>query len=158
MSFEGRLKEVILEILRRAGSAGLTRTQLVKLCFLVDRFAVEKLGQPITDVHYAMYFYGPYSPAIIDVAREMELEQLLVKHTGISFATGELYYVYRLGDIGDEIQPQSVLGEKEKAVIDDVVEKYGHISLRQLLDFVYSLPEVKRAKLGETIVLGEGLL
>lgn len=150
-----KLKEVIIEILKRAEN-GLTRTQLVKLCFLIDRFAVEKLGRPITDVCYSMYYYGPYSPDIIKAAREMEEEERLVKYTGISFATGEPYYIYRLGDINEkQMQSISDLERDEIAVIDEVVKKYGAISLKKLLDFVYDLPQVKVARFGETISWSE---
>jgi len=156
MRSDEKLREVILEILRKTKS--LTRTQLVKLCFLVDHLAVERLGRQITGVSYEMYFYGPYSPVIINTARKMELERLLIKNVGISFATGEPYYIYRLSDVGlKERGTESVLEAEERDIINEVVQKHDRDSLRQLLDFVYNLPEVKKAKLGERIVLGGGL-
>ncbi|WP_338824229.1 hypothetical protein MHOCP_23350 [Moorella humiferrea] len=150
MNSGGKLKEVIIEILKRT-EKGLTRTQLVKLCFLIDRLAVERLGRPITGLCYSMYYYGPYSPDIIDAAREMEEEERLVKYTGISLTTGEPYYIYRLADNEKQMQSISGLEKNEIIVIDEVVKEHGSLSLKKLLDFVYDLPEVKEARLGEKI-------
>lgn len=145
-----KLRSTIIETLRKTEN-GLSRIQLVKLCFLADYFAAEKLGRTITGVCYSIYYYGPYSPEIIDTAREMEEEGYLVRHTKISRTTGELYYIYCLNE--SHTQDTCNLEEKEKAIISDIVKKYGSIPIKELLDTVYSLSAVKNARLGEEIPL-----
>jgi polyhydroxyalkanoate synthesis regulator phasin len=44
------------------------------------------------------------------------------------------------------------LSEAVKSLVDEVVEKFGKLSLDELLNYVYSLDEVKRAEVGETIL------
>jgi polyhydroxyalkanoate synthesis regulator phasin len=44
------------------------------------------------------------------------------------------------------------LGEAVKSLVDEVVEKFGKLSLDELLNYVYSLDEVKRTGIGEVIL------
>lgn len=147
----GKLGAVIIEILKRA-EAGLTRTQLVKICFLIDYQAVKELGRPITGIDYEMYYYGPYSPRIIETANQLERENQVTKDTGISLA-GELYYVYRLAAGKEPEEGTALLSNREIELIEKVIQTYGSCSLRRLLDFVYGLPEVKNTPFGQKISL-----
>ena len=44
------------------------------------------------------------------------------------------------------------LGEAVKSLVDEVVEKFGKLSLDELLNYVYSLDEVKGTRIGEVIL------
>jgi hypothetical protein len=44
------------------------------------------------------------------------------------------------------------LSEDAKKIVDEVVERFGKLSLDELLNYVYSLDEVKRAEVGETVL------
>jgi len=44
------------------------------------------------------------------------------------------------------------LSEAVKSLVDEVVEKFGKLSLDELLNYVYSLDEVKRTGIGKVIL------
>jgi hypothetical protein len=44
------------------------------------------------------------------------------------------------------------LSEDAKKIVDEVIERFGKLSLDELLNYAYSLDEVKRTGIGEVIL------
>ena len=143
-----RGRDIILFLLQNMPNGAL-KTQLVKLLFLVDLKAKERLGRTLTGFTYRLYLYGPYSPEIEDVLREMELNGDISILGRISFS-GNRYVVY-FAERDEEIQ----ICDDEKEIIKDVLKEYGDKPLEELLDDVYALEIVKKHSFGE-VVLSNG--
>ena len=132
-----KLGEVIQDII--SAVPGISRTQLVKLTYLVDREFYKKNKRTMTGVNYEMYFYGPYSKdfelALYTLKQD---DTLLEDHDGIS------YQIYPNKPL------QANLNDDEDEIINRVVSNANSEGLLRsaaaIKRFVYLLPEVDQAK------------
>jgi|Deesub1362A_J573_1020465.scaffolds.fasta_scaffold01370_22 uncharacterized phage-associated protein len=140
-----KLQMVIYYLVKKLGP-NLTRTKLVKLLFLIDYIAKKGkkygIGRSITGTKYYYYHYGPFSREIIDTLREMQGYEIVETDIGRPEEFSS-YYIYMEGyrpRIKIDFPPE------EQKIIDLVCDKYGYYSLNDLLEIVYSLEEMKKAK------------
>jgi len=157
---EGRevLKELIAYVIKKVthltGRAP-TKTQLMKLLYLIDYTHYERYEQTLSGAQYMRYLYGPYS---MDIERAlMEMEQTGDVHVemGISYYEGNVYYRYYPTSgtlrLADALIKR--LHEERLELVNDVLERYAALSLDKLLDIVYETPPMRRArKLGERLL------
>ena len=59
------LERILLHIMSVA-ERGLGRTEIVKLCYLVDVESMRLTGQTMIDTQFVRYRYGPYSAGIVN--------------------------------------------------------------------------------------------
>lgn len=133
MAPENKLKEMIKYIVENYEEPQvLTRTKLVKLLYLSDKFAKEELGSKISDTDYIKYHYGPYSDDIVDTLEEMDGE-------GISELVGQTssgkYYQY----VPLHANVTGRLSNQEKAIIDRILNNYADLDTEALVDEVYTM-------------------
>ena len=133
MAPENKLKEMIKYIVGQYDEPRvLTRTKLIKLLYLSDKFAEEERGSKISDTDYVMYQYGPYSEEITDTLEDMDGEAIS-EVIGRS-PSGKYYqYVPRHANVSGE------LSEREKEIIDRVLRGYGDFDTEELVDEVYTM-------------------
>ncbi|ABQ47733.1 conserved hypothetical protein [Thermotoga petrophila RKU-10] len=128
--------EVIRAILRKTGP--ILKTKLLKLLFLVDYYAIKKIGKQITDLDYKKYFYGPYDKNFELVLNKMYVEGLIHTEEHIiepgPFETGKIN-----------------LSNEEKEILDEVLQKYGEMTLNEVLEEIYKLDEIKKYSLHSRI-------
>lgn len=144
-----KLEKVIIYIISKLPN-DVTRTKLVKLLYLIDLISLKRNKTSITNLIYVSYHYGPYSPKIkeaLDILNNFEIQEDL--NTSVD---GNIFYLYSLGTNSRlKDAPEKLLKSEEKAIVDDVLENYGHKSLKSLLDVVYETKAYKNTPLGKDI-------
>lgn len=116
----------------------LNRTKLVKLVFLIDKLAKEKNGKTITGLEYIFLLYGPFADEIVDSVELMDDHEIKeTKNRDGSFS-------YSIAN-NPRFEPLEFLDNKEKDILFEIIEEYGYKSLREILDYVYGLEEIKDA-------------
>ncbi len=136
------LRDIILYLLQRAGWRGLSKTRLMKLLFLVDAYAVEELGRPVTGVEWRRWYFGPFSKEVLEELEELEYEGLVVEERG------EGYTVYLL-DPSVAVEPR--LPERIRGIVDRVLGEWGRLPLDELLAKLYERYGIRSYSLGERI-------
>lgn len=144
-----KIEKVIIYIISKLPN-DVTRTQLVKLLYLIDLFSFKQTKSSITNLTYISYHYGPYSPQIkkaLDTLNDFEIQEDL--NTSVD---GNTFYLYSLGThprLKDS--PDKLLKSGEKEIINEILENYGHKSLKCLLEIVYETKAYKNTPLGKEI-------
>ena len=132
-----KLENVIHDILMAA--PGISRTQLVKLTYLVDREFFKKNKETLTGISYEMYFYGPYCKDFETALYDLKQESLIFEDFD-----GMSYQIYPNKEL------QRSLDDEECNIIIDVVNLANNKGLLKsaaaIKRFVYALPEVDQAK------------
>jgi uncharacterized phage-associated protein len=127
----------------------LTRTKLMKLLYLCDLEAVRARHQPLTEVRWKSYYYGPYSSDVTDAADALD-GRVIVERVG-SQVNGQPFYWYE--PVSGPV-PTPNLSKLEQDVLEHVLATYGPMPLTRLLDHVYATEPYKNAeKLGDLISL-----
>lgn len=139
------LKKAILFIIARASERHLwlTRTKLVKLLYLADRLAKERLGQTITQNSYSQYWHGPFAPAILNAIQDMNGYEI-IEIVQPTLPGAESAYMCHYA-LGDSPRFEADLDDPHIEILDNVIDRFGNMSLSSLLEYVYSLPEVSEA-------------
>ena len=151
------LKELIayvVEKVSRLTGMAPTKTQLMKLLYLIDYTHHEQYGETLSGAQYVRYLYGPYS---VDVERAlMDMERTGEVHieVGVSYE-GNPYYCYysTLGTMRLADALIEKLSEERMKLVDEVLARYAPLPLDKLLVEVYETPPMKRARrLGELLL------
>lgn len=129
-------------------SGHLTKTKLVKLLYLIERRHYIQTGKLLTGVDWVLYFYGPYAHEISSTLADMD-GQDIDERSMVSY-DGTSYYIYYAGE-EPAIDPVKNLSKTEFKIAKTVLDQYGQVSLKSILDEVYDLPEVKKATPGHSI-------
>lgn len=132
-------------------SGQITRTRLLKLFYLIDLGAKEKLGKKITQFSYDYYFYGPYSETFIQLLNLSNGFEIL--ETSKIVKDSELIYLYSKGATPRVKKVGELLSEKEKNVILEVVKKYASLSFPNLLKAVYETKPMHNKSFGAKNIL-----
>jgi len=109
----------------------LYHTKLLKLLYLIDEEATKRTGAPITWLTYNVWQFGPVSEDIY-----------FSKQKGYNKLSGFV----RFEDTGNNtiiIKPLaqfdcSELTDQDMTIINDVVDKYGHMNTQQLIDITHA--------------------
>jgi len=120
---------------------GIGRAKLMKLVFLVDYLYWKRFGKRLLNVKWVKYLYGAFSKDVLDAIDELEREGIVGV---VEVDKGITLYMARYSNIE--------LGEDVKKIVEEVVEKFGKLSLEELLEYVYNLEEVRTREPGEEIL------
>jgi hypothetical protein len=137
-----RLKNVIRILLKNVSSTKY-KTELIKLCFIIDyKYSKEVGGINPTTVKYVRYNYGPYSDCFIEAFNQLINEGIIIE-VGLPFGVG-----YNLLP-GEE----PAVDTKIKELILKVIKEYGNSPLKAMKEYIYNLPEFKSTQFGQEIIL-----
>lgn len=134
----------------------LGKTHLQKLLFLLNIRAFKRFKKPIVDLQFDKYKYGPFSYQVDEYIDHLENKKL-INSKELIYNKEKKYIRYYCSEnlpnikelLLDNIEP------RETMVLDEVIESYGSVSLRDLLDIVYRLPLVKNAKYCQPLEVAE---
>ncbi len=117
----------------------LTKIRLVKFLYLLDLYAVQAGGSPVTRWPWAFVHYGPYCRESTDAIDAAEKYGFLVADAYESRFRDEDFKLYRTGPKATEDQSQSVLSRLPLHVnssLNAAVRRW-HDDTYDLLDHVY---------------------
>ncbi len=137
-----KLRSAIFYFVKQLGEID-SRIKLVKLIYLADLEAKQKLGRTITGIEYVYHFYGPYSPEIIEEAVEMNGEYIVEAYNPLF----DRYEYYPLVDFDIK------LSDEELKILDEVIKKYGNANTTRIEEIAYETEPMKKAKPGEVLEL-----
>jgi len=140
---EVMFRKVICEVVRRF--EGLSRTQLVKVVYLIDREYYMEEGEALTGVHYKLSFWGPTSHAFRDVMEGMVDEGILFE-----WFDGEKYHILMNKDMECEDNDEKLV-EVINSALEGIVNEGELMSPKNLVRHVFSLEEVKDSEFLSTI-------
>ena len=148
-------QKLILYFIKNVGFPKIKTTLIFKLLFLTDYESYIIFSKKITSYDYQKYHYGPFSQSIyndIDYLKSLNL---------ISCDTADKITI--LGEPYKECKYQLLknvdigLTFEEKTIADIMVKVGRKLTLKQIKDIVYSLPNVKNARNKGTIYFNEEL-
>lgn len=127
----------------------LGKTHLQKLLFLLNLRSEKRLKKSLVKLEFEKNRFGPYSYKVNDYVENL-IRKKAIKSEVFTYqdksGNSKSYTRYYFNKVSspkefllDNLNPKEVL------LVDEVIESYGNISLRDLLDIVYSLPIVRDA-------------
>lgn len=135
----------------------LGKTHLQKLMFLADLLASKKFKEPITKMSYVRYTHGPYSRDLNAYIQRLTSTELIEERQFPMISNPmnhySRFYVKKLVDAKSLLIKE--IGADKMLLLDEVAQSYGNKSLQQVLDFVYSLEEVKTAGMDSPIKMAQ---
>lgn len=144
-----KLEKVIIYVISKLPN-DVTRTKLVKLLYLIDLASFKEKKTSITNLIYVSYHYGPYCPKIIEALNN--LNSFEIQEELNTSMDGNTFYLYSLGTHPRlKYSPDKLLKAEEKDIIDEILDNYGHKSLKCLLKIVYETKAYKKTPLGKEI-------
>jgi uncharacterized phage-associated protein len=124
---ENKAKQLILYL---ASKVDVGKTKLMKLLYLIDFIAYEKRGKPITNDVYEHWDLGPVPRNIWKNFKEMTSDILEQKAEDRN--TGKYHKLI------PKITPNlAIFTKTEREVIDSVIEEYGNLYQRELVQIVH---------------------
>jgi len=123
------LTDVILLLLDKAGKAGLTKTKIIKLVFLVDLEAAKRTREQLTDCSYQTLTYGVVDLAIWDrlCALGAKLSSINIYYENTAYGNRSTRAV-----LAPEFSSWGDIPSFTKEVVDEVWERYGSYSASRL--------------------------
>lgn len=111
---------------------------LLKLLYLADRTALDRMGQSITGDHYVSMNYGPVLSGVYDLIKGThgDADALALWSQFVSARTN--YLVSLRDDPGDDD-----LCEEEECIIREVYARHGSTDPFSLAELTHDLPEWK---------------
>jgi len=142
-----KLREVVCEIIRRF--PGISRTQLVKSVYVIDREYFKSTGRTMTGIEYEFYFYGPYSHKFKTVLHDLKKNNIIYENfDGIS------YRIFLNKDI------KTQFSREENETIESAIKKLTRneklMSAEEIKKYIYSLDEVRSTEPFKKIVFKRG--
>ena len=137
-----------LAFLLREQEANFGKTKLVKLLYLADVEYFRRWSRQLTNIDWLFYHYGPYSSAIDEALKELNFDITEEKFVTRKGFTAQVItvpeYLY--------VQADAQLSEREKRVLNKVLEEWGMEDLNPLLSHVYFETEpMLQAERGERL-------
>jgi uncharacterized phage-associated protein len=137
----------VVECFQERQRAPLTRTKLVKYLYLADYTSCQQWKKPVTGLQYKSYYYGPYAPEILQAA---ESQPHYILYERYLRTDGAPYFAYRPTGAKPKYD---TLSDEDRQTINHVLEKYGALSLKELLRTVYQTPPFQKAEMLQPIDL-----
>lgn len=132
-------RSVILYIISRM-RRGISRTRLMKLLFIADVLAKDRLGRRLVGGEWVRWYFGPFNKHVLDVLDELFEEGLI----DIVREDPGVFYV--------SLEEPPRLGRDVRALLDEVIKEYGFMKIDELLDTVYERWRVSERRLGEVML------
>lgn len=131
----------------------LGKTHLQKLLFLTDLISSKKFKEQLTAVRFQRYNYGPYSAEVKTYTKALEdAGRIVEREFEFSNDASKKYTRYYLSKpVPIKEYLIKTIGPEKFLVLDSVVDSYGNMGLQELLDIVYSLPIMEKAKMNELL-------
>ena len=108
---------------------------LLKMLYIADRIALERMDQPITGDHYVSMDYGPVLSGVYDLIKGKPVEDALPLWSQFVSPRSE-NRVSLLDDPGVED-----LCEEEEEIIQQVYRSFGHLDPFEVAEWTHDLPE-----------------
>jgi uncharacterized phage-associated protein len=124
-----------------------TVTVLMKTCYLIDLVSVNKNREQVSEYEYRRYSFGPFNERIYNDLSYLQSQSVLIAESDYT-AGGDEYIWYRFNNEVEDLS-FDLLGEKEKQVIDEVLESVKGFGARTLTEIAYKTNPMKA--LGATL-------
>ncbi len=108
---------------------------LLKMLYIADRIALERMEQPITGDRYVSMDYGPVLSGVYDLLKENPVDDALPLWSKFISPRSD-HYVALLADPGDDD-----LCEAEEEIIRQVYQKFGQLDPFHVAEWTHGLPE-----------------
>ena len=129
-----KYREAILYLCSKLGNEVRGKKKLAKLLYFVDFDLFEKTEKSLTGDVYKAFPMGPFPTAMEDVTTELSKKAVISVSSEPAqggYHPTEVYRCLRTPDL-------SVFNEDEKAILDRVILKYGHLNGKQLEDLTHA--------------------
>jgi uncharacterized phage-associated protein len=131
-----RMVQICVHLARR--SEIIDKTKLMKLVYLADRVALQKLEHPISYDDYRKLKNGP---AASDIECGLfHSDRSAVWSDALNFVSAQTV------SVKDPSYPNDLLSEAELEILEGVLHVYGHLSKREIIQLVHDLPEWESAQ------------
>ena len=108
---------------------------LLKMLYLADRIALQKMDQPITGDHYVSMDYGPVLSGVYDLIKGKPVDEALPLWSKF-ISPRNNNHVQLLDDPGND-----ELCEEEEEIINQVYKRFGHLDPFLVAEWTHNLPE-----------------
>ena len=108
---------------------------LLKMLYIADRIALERMDQPITGDHYVSMDYGPVLSGVYDLIKGKPIDNALPLWSKF-ISPGNEHYVSLLSEPGN-----ASLCEEEEEIIQQVYQAFGHLDPFLVAEWTHDLPE-----------------
>jgi uncharacterized phage-associated protein len=125
---------------------------LLKMLYIADRIALERMEQPITGDQYMSMDYGPVLSGIYDLIKGKPVDDALPLWSKFISPRHD-HRVSLLNDPGNEN-----LCEEEEEIIQQVYQTFGHLDPFEVVEWTHDLPEWKNPHGSATPILVEDIL
>ena len=110
---------------------------LLKMLYIADRIALERIEQPITGDHYVSMDYGPVLSGVYDLIKGKPIDDALPLWSEY-ISPSDKNFVYLVKDPGND-----ELCEEEEEILQEVYQTFGHLDPFQVAEWTHDLPEWK---------------
>lgn len=133
------LYRLVTEYYKEYPNGSIEERNLLNLLYLLDRKAIEENNQRLTTINYINYSHGPYSKEVKEAIEKADERHLFHRvEDRRSSKSGNRYELCNCPE-----HKTKVRFEDYDEIITPVVEEYGSMSKRELVNFVKSLPEIE---------------
>lgn len=108
---------------------------LLKMLYIADRVALQRMEQPITGDHYVSMDYGPVLSGVYDLIKGKPVDDALPLWSKF-ISPRNTNYISLLDDPGNE-----ELCEEEEEIIQQVYKLFGHLDPFDVAEWTHDLPE-----------------
>jgi uncharacterized phage-associated protein len=109
---------------------------LLKMLYIADRIALQRIEQPITGDSYVSMDRGPVLSGVYDLIKGLPVGDALPLWSRFISPRNSDYDVRLLSDPGD-----GELCEEEEAILKEVYQSFGHIDPFAVCEWTHDLPE-----------------
>jgi uncharacterized phage-associated protein len=110
---------------------------LLKMLYIADRIALQRMEQPITGDHYVSMDYGPVLSGVYDLIKGQPVDDALPLWSQF-ISPRNTNLVSLIEDPGNED-----LCEEEEEIIQEVYKSFGHLDPFDVAEWTHDLPEWK---------------
>ncbi|UKO99640.1 Panacea domain-containing protein [Nostoc sp. UHCC 0870] len=108
---------------------------LLKMLYIADRIALDRMEQPITGDHYVSMDYGPVLSGVYDLIKGKPVDGALPLWSEYIYPLN-VNFVDLLKDPGND-----ELCEEEEEIIQEVYATFGHLDPFHVAEWTHDLPE-----------------
>lgn len=109
---------------------------LLKLLYMADRLALQRIEQPITGDRYVSMDYGPVLSGVYDLIKGQPVDNALPLWSEFISSRNGSYSVFLLNDPG-----KNELCEEEEEIIKEVYQSCGYYDRFDLAELTHDFPE-----------------
>ena len=142
-----KLAALIYSIIGHLGAVE-GRTRLMKLVYLSDVEAAHRLKCPVSEARYYSYTHGPFSREVLESLRQMR--GFWLEEEEVFNPNGENAYRYSISAFPHQVL---ALPHSEAAIAEEMSERWGRASLREVLEHVYNSEPFASTDIGADVSL-----